>query len=126
MDSRDEPSLSRATRLGSRPLRGWGRPPPCKGAEHSSCKDRASPSLVAIAIPNEDYGEGGVVLYSRRRPARGPVATHLVGEVSTLPAITGANRECTNGKVQIFDCNQVDLMSFLAGFRDRRQSAACS
>jgi choice-of-anchor B domain-containing protein len=33
--------------------------------------------------------------------------------VTTLAAITGAQRECATGKVQIFDCNQVDLMSFL-------------
>ena len=69
-------------------------------------------SLVVVSIPNEDYGEGGVVVYSRRATGTW-AASHLVGDVSTLPAITGANRECTNGKVQIFDCNQVDLMSFL-------------
>ena len=75
----------------------------------------ASGSLVAVAIANEDYGEGGVILYSRRPTGGGTwaVAAHLVGDVSTLAAITGANRECTNGKVQMFDCNQVDLMSFL-------------
>ena len=72
-------------------------------------------TLAAVTVFNEDFGEGGVALYSRRP---GPVggwtlASHLVGDVSTLAAITGAHRECTNGKVQIFDCNQVDLMSFL-------------
>src|SRR2546422_10621870 len=49
--------------------------------------------------------------------SRGPTGTwaaaHLAGEVSSLSAITGANRECTGGKVSIFDCNQGDLMSFL-------------
>jgi len=64
-------------------------------------------SLVVVSIPSEDYGEGGVMVYSRRATGTW-AASHLVGDVSTLPAITGANRECTNGKVQIFDCNQVD------------------
>ena len=83
------------------------------GRTQFGAKLAASGSLVAITIANEDYGEGGVVLYSRRPGGAWTFAAHLVGDVSTLPAITGANRECTNGKVQIFDCNQVDLMSFL-------------
>ncbi|HWC72370.1 MAG TPA: choice-of-anchor B family protein [Gemmatimonadales bacterium] len=73
----------------------------------------ASGSLIAIAIGNEDYGEGGVALYSRSSNGTWQQSGHLVGEVSSLPAITGAQRECTSGKVQIFDCHQVDLMSFL-------------
>ena len=70
-------------------------------------------SLAAITIGNQDYGEGGVALFARGPIGTWTLAAQLVGDVSTLPAITGANRECTNGKVQIFDCNQVDLMSFL-------------
>ncbi|MFN2570102.1 MAG: choice-of-anchor B family protein [Gemmatimonadales bacterium] len=69
--------------------------------------------LAAISVDNEDYGEGGVVLYSRRPSGAWTQAAHLVGDVASLTAITGANRECTGGKVQLFDCNQVDLMSFL-------------
>ena len=84
-----------------------------EGRAQFGAKIAAAGSLVAVAIANEDYGEGGVVLYSRRPAGTWTVAGHLVGDVSTLPAITGANRECTSGKVQIFDCNQVDLMSFL-------------
>jgi len=106
--TRDSTGFPTATRLGPPATMQGGR-------TQFGAKIAASPSLVAIAIPNEDYGEGGVMLYSRRPPGGGAwtAAAHLVGEVSTLPAITGANRECTNGKVQIFDCNQVDLMSFL-------------
>ncbi len=72
-------------------------------------------SLVAITIGNQDYGEGGVALFTRRPTGGGAwtLAARLVGDVTTLPAITGAQRECTGGKVQMFDCNQVDLMSFL-------------
>jgi choice-of-anchor B domain-containing protein len=69
--------------------------------------------LAAVAIGNEDFGEGGVALYSRRPTGAWTVAAHLVGDVASLAAITGAHRECTGGKVSIFDCNQVDLMSFL-------------
>ena len=71
-----------------------------------------SGSLVAVVVGNEDYGEGGVAVYARGTSGWRD-AGHLVGDVTTLPAITGAQRECTSGKVQIFDCHQVDLMSFL-------------
>lgn len=70
-------------------------------------------SLAAIAVGNEDYGEGGVALFTRRPTGAWTLAARLVGDVTSLPAITGAQRECTGGKVQIFDCNQVDLLSFL-------------
>ena len=74
----------------------------------------ASGPLVAVSIANLDFGEGGVAVF--RRGATGgtwTLAAKLVGDVTSLPAITGAQRECTGGKVQRFDCNQVDLMSFL-------------
>ena len=73
----------------------------------------SSGALVAIRVDNQDFGEGGVALYSRRANGTWQPAGHLVGEVTTLAAITGAQRECATGKVQIFDCSQVDLMSFL-------------
>ncbi|HXO86252.1 MAG TPA: choice-of-anchor B family protein, partial [Gemmatimonadales bacterium] len=73
----------------------------------------ASGSLVAVTVGNQDYGEGGVVLFTRRSTGAWAVAARLEGDVATLPSITGAQRECSGGKVQIFDCNQVDLMSFL-------------
>jgi choice-of-anchor B domain-containing protein len=104
--TRDSTGFPSATKVGPPASAAGGR-------AQFGAKIAAAGPLVAIAIANEDYGEGGVMLYSRRPTGTWAVAGHLVGDVSTLPAITGANRECTNGKVQIFDCNQVDLMSFL-------------
>ena len=73
----------------------------------------AAGSLVAVTIGNADYGEGAVALFTRRSTGAWAFTTRLVGDVGSLTAITGAQRECTGAKVQIFDCNQVDLMSFL-------------
>src|SRR2546430_9251797 len=103
---RDSTGFPSAVKLG---------PPPeqSTGNDQFGAKIAATASLIAISASNEDYGEGGVTLYSRRASGAWAVAGHLVGDVSTLPALTGANRECTGGKVSIFDCNQVDLMSFL-------------
>ncbi|HXE84013.1 MAG TPA: choice-of-anchor B family protein [Gemmatimonadales bacterium] len=73
----------------------------------------AAGSLVAVTIGNDDYGEGAVALFTRRSTGTWAYTTKLVGDVASLSAITGAQRECQGGKVQMFDCNQVDLMSFL-------------
>jgi choice-of-anchor B domain-containing protein len=73
----------------------------------------AAGSLVAVTIGNDDYGEGAVALFTRRSSGTWAYTTKLVGDVASLSAITGAQRECQGGKVQMFDCNQVDLMSFL-------------
>ena len=79
----------------------------------------AAGSLVAVTIGNDDYGEGAVALFTRRSTGAWVFATKLIGDVTSLAAITGAQRECTGGKVQIFDCSQVDLVSFLTGEKTR-------
>jgi choice-of-anchor B domain-containing protein len=102
--TRDSTGFTTATKLGL---------PGLQDGDRFGQRVVAAGSLAAIAISNQDYGEGGVALFTRRPTGAWTLAARLVGDVSTLPAITGANRECTSGKVQIFDCNQVDLMSFL-------------
>ena len=101
--TRDSAGFSNATKVG---------PADLKDGDGFGGKLAVSGGVAAITIGNADYGEGAVALYTRR-PTGWAMAARLVGDVVTLPAITGANRECTNAKVQIFDCNQVDLMSFL-------------
>jgi choice-of-anchor B domain-containing protein len=103
--TRDSTAFTSAAKLAS--------PSASGGRDQFGAKLAASNSLVAATVANEDYGEGGVVLFSRRPSGTWGVAGHLVGDVAALPALTGANRECTGGKVSMFDCNQVDLMSFL-------------
>jgi choice-of-anchor B domain-containing protein len=102
--TRDSTGFPTATKVG---------PATLVDGDRFGTKIAASGSLVAVSISNEDYGEGGVAVYSRRANGTWEQAGHLVGEVTSLAAITGAQRECTSGKVQIFDCSQVDLMSFL-------------
>ncbi len=66
----------------------------------------------AVGVPGKDFQEGAVALFNRG-PAGWRSGGLLEGEVATLPALTGAKRECTGGKVSIFDCSQVDLMAFV-------------
>lgn len=68
--------------------------------------------VVAVGIPGQDFQEGGVALF-KQGPGGWKVAGRLTGDVVSLASITGAKRECTTGKVGIFSCDQVDLMSFL-------------
>lgn len=69
-------------------------------------------NTVAVGVPGRDFQEGGAAVYTRG-PAGWKFATHLAGDLVSLSAITGSKRECTGGKVSIFDCQQVDLMSFI-------------
>ncbi|HEV8379947.1 MAG TPA: choice-of-anchor B family protein [Gemmatimonadales bacterium] len=72
-----------------------------------------SGSLAVIGLTGLDHEEGGVAIFNRRPTGAWTLAARLTGEVTTLPPITGASRECTGNKVGIFDCHQVDLLSFL-------------
>src|SRR5205807_1198307 len=104
--TRDSTGFPSAVKLG---------PPPeqATGNDQFGAKIAATASLIAISASNEDYGEGGVTLYSRRASGAWAVAGPLVGDVSTLPARTGANRERTGGRASIYDFKQVDLISLL-------------
>jgi choice-of-anchor B domain-containing protein len=72
----------------------------------------AKGTVAVVAIPGQDFQEGGVALFSKST-AGWKLANRLTGDVVSLTAITGSKRECTSGKVSMFDCDQVDLMSFL-------------
>jgi len=72
----------------------------------------ASNSAAVVTTPGRDFFEGSAALFSPS--AKGwKLDQQVVGDVASLAALTGAKRECTGGKVSIFDCQQVDLMSFL-------------
>jgi len=68
--------------------------------------------VVVVGIPGQDFQEGGAALYTHGATGW-KFTSRLVGDLVSLPAITGAKRECTGGKVGIFDCQQVDLMAFV-------------
>jgi choice-of-anchor B domain-containing protein len=73
----------------------------------------ANDRVVAAGLPGDDHGAGTMALYS---VANGnwtqsePIAP-TTGKV--LSAMTGEERPCAEGKVDAFDCEGVDLQSFL-------------
>ena len=69
--------------------------------------------IAVIGLPGQDFDQGGAALFTRGPTGAWKLGAHVVGEVTSLAALTGSARECTAGKVSIFNCNQVDLMAFL-------------
>ncbi len=72
-----------------------------------------SGGVAVVGVPGQDFEQGGAVFFTRGATASWKLASHVVGETTALAPLTGSARECTTGKVSIFSCNQVDLMSFL-------------
>ncbi len=69
--------------------------------------------LAAIGGPFSDFFEGTGYLFARGEDGtwteRGRVVDHTPG----LQAITGNDRTCEEGKIELFACQDVDLVSFL-------------
>lgn len=68
---------------------------------------------AVVGIPGQDFGEGGAAFFERTRAGAWRLGAHVEGEVKNLAALTGSKRECTDRKVDVFDCSNVDLLSFL-------------
>ncbi|MXW17382.1 MAG: choice-of-anchor B family protein [Gemmatimonadetes bacterium] len=68
--------------------------------------------LAVVSDPSADFGMGAVLVYSNEsgdwvRSGR------LVAEHAPLPAITGGEIACDDGEAADYDCDHVDLLSFL-------------
>ncbi|MCA9738528.1 MAG: hypothetical protein KC645_12955, partial [Gemmatimonadetes bacterium] len=68
-----------------------------------------------VGLPGDDFGLGAVMVFERSGGAWTAASDRLVGdEPAGLDAITGDQVDCgTDGKAAIFDCQQVDILSFL-------------
>jgi len=65
-----------------------------------------------VGLPNDDLGMGTAIFLARRNG--GWTGGEKVFAVSKgLEAITGGKRDCAEGKVQLFDCSNTDLLAFL-------------
>ena len=73
----------------------------------------AGEAVVAAGLPGDDYRAGTMALYSladdawTQRQAIAPTGGRV------LSSLTGEERPCTEGNVEAFDCQGVDLQSFL-------------
>ena len=71
-----------------------------------------SGDVAAVAVANDDYGEGSVAVFERQGAAWTLVST-LRTEYAGLDAVAGAKVDCTGGEAASFDCGEVDLLSFM-------------
>ncbi|MDE2877047.1 MAG: choice-of-anchor B family protein, partial [Gemmatimonadota bacterium] len=71
-----------------------------------------SGQLALAADPSADFGMGAVLVYSNES-GEWVRSGRLVAEHAPLPAITGGEIACDDGEAADYDCDHVDLLSFL-------------
>ncbi|WP_425154968.1 choice-of-anchor B family protein [Candidatus Palauibacter sp.] len=64
---------------------------------------------VVVGLPADDFGAGSAVV----RDARSGRVVRLASEQVGLPGISGGQIDCEEGFAEGFDCDRVDLLSFL-------------
>ena len=69
--------------------------------------------LAAVALSGDDYGAGSVAVYERGSSGEWEKTASLQGVAGGLEPVTGGKVDCKDGSAGMFDCKQVDLLSFL-------------
>ncbi len=68
--------------------------------------------LAVVADPSADFGMGAVLVFSNES-GDWVRSSRLVAEHAPLPAVTGGEIACDDGEAADYDCDHVDLLSFL-------------
>lgn len=72
-----------------------------------------SAGVLAVGAPSDDFFEGKGRIYSRGADGQWTEKASVVDNTPYLQAITGGEQRCAEGKVQVFSCQDVDVVSFL-------------
>ncbi|MBO6575202.1 MAG: choice-of-anchor B family protein [Rhodothermales bacterium] len=72
----------------------------------------ASGDFLAVGAAGDAYGEGTAFVY-RRGGDGWAVSDVLYNAVDAVPAVAGAEVECSDGAAGPYSCNRVDLLAFL-------------
>lgn len=71
--------------------------------------------LAVIGSPRADYEEGLATVFERSgSESSWTAAATLLSEVNSLSSIRGGEVRCEDGAASLFDCNKVDLLSFVS------------
>ena len=73
----------------------------------------ASTSVVAVGLPGDDHRAGTMALYSLETDDWTQKATLAPETGRVFSAMTGEKQPCSDGNVEKFNCEGVDLQSFL-------------
>jgi len=68
--------------------------------------------LVVASAANEDFGLGSVRVLEREDGGWTQTGVLIGDDLAGLDAITGDQVDCANGSASLFDCDQVDIVSF--------------
>lgn len=69
---------------------------------------------VAVAgIPGDDYGAGTALIFERNAQGAWRQRNKVMSEEQNFAAVLGHETRCDQGEIAGFDCNAVDLVSFL-------------
>ena len=68
--------------------------------------------VAVVGAPGRDYGEGGARIFTRHDGVWTPEAL-VFRTLETPPRITGQKVDCTGGAAATYDCQAVDLVSFI-------------
>lgn len=80
------------------------------GATHGS-SIAASGDLVVVGTPGDDFGAGSATIMTNLADTW--VVNRVESEARGMEAITGGGMECAGGSAGIFECDNIDLVSFL-------------
>ena len=69
--------------------------------------------VAVVGSPRADFEEGVATVYEPKGSTWTATST-LASEVALMTSMGGEKIECTDGTADLFDCNEVDLLSFLS------------
>jgi choice-of-anchor B domain-containing protein len=73
----------------------------------------SSDSLAVVGVYRDDYGAGTALTYNRTSDGSWAEGQKVFSEIQRLEAVTGGKVACDGGEAGGFDCNRVDLLSFV-------------
>ncbi|TDJ56633.1 MAG: choice-of-anchor B family protein [Gemmatimonadetes bacterium] len=72
----------------------------------------AGSEVAVVGIPGDDYGAGTALVYTRVE-GRWTATGKILSESKGMDAIVGGEVACQDGTAAAFECNSVDIVSFL-------------
>ncbi|MDH3272734.1 MAG: choice-of-anchor B family protein [Gemmatimonadota bacterium] len=73
----------------------------------------ASGGIAAVTASGLDHQAGGVFVYERQAEGQWRESGRLVSAPDALGAVLGEERRCTDGAVELFDCNDIELYAYV-------------
>jgi len=73
----------------------------------------AGGGIAAVTAAGLDHQAGGVFVYERGADGTWAATQTLVSAPDALGAVTGRERRCVDGAVEIFDCTDIELLAYV-------------